>query len=137
MKTITPKTKPNSESQVPTEREISQSGCKIDDKNDNAYDNFVEAKKRHRRNKSLGTNSISEAEERGFEGRDNMLPSNKNKKIWLFISRMEQEHMLRKLLRKKLETFHKTKDNNCFLVGVNPSMKDIVYRRIFGQEVQL
>ncbi|KAG5870314.1 hypothetical protein JTB14_033590 [Gonioctena quinquepunctata] len=66
MKTITPKRKPNSESQVPKEREKSQSVSTIDDKNDNAYDNFVEAKKRHRRNKNIGTNSVSEAEEQVF-----------------------------------------------------------------------
>ncbi|KAG5865919.1 hypothetical protein JTB14_002020 [Gonioctena quinquepunctata] len=108
-------------------------------------DNFVEAKKSHGRNKSLGTNSVSEAEENGFEGRDNMLPSNKNKKIWLFISRIEDsvsvtEDTVKKYISKKtgthaeetsakkLETFHKTKDNNFFLVGVNPSLKDTVYK---------
>ncbi|KAG5875993.1 hypothetical protein JTB14_026198 [Gonioctena quinquepunctata] len=147
MKTITPKTKPNSESQVPKEREKSQSVSTIDDKNDNAYDNFVEVKKRHRRNKNIGTNSVSEAEEQGFEGRDNMLSSNKTKNR-LFISRIKDsvsvtEDTVKKYISKKtgthaeetsakkLETFHKTKDNNCFLVGVNPSLKDTVYKENF------
>lgn len=70
----------------------------------------------------------------------------KIKKIWLFLSRIKdhvsedivkkyiQEKLKNDLLEpsvRKLKTFYMRKDNNCFLVGVDFSLKEAIYEHSF------
>lgn len=105
-------------------------------------DGYQEIKKRRRRKKvQLGTNEKAENE---FEGRP--MANIKNKKIWLFISRVKDavstENVVtyikkkskledEKISVKNLDTWYKVENNKCFLVGVDPTIKDLVYSASF------
>lgn len=105
--------------------------------------NVTEERPSHQRhpkiNQNVGKAPVTkEDEEKGFAA--------KNKKIWLHISHAK-EHVTEKIvvdyLAKKtgrpltefmvklLPTQKKKKDNNCFMVGVDPSLKDDVYKPEF------
>lgn len=89
----------------------------------------------------FGTNEETENE---FEGQPAV--NTKDKKIWLFISKvrdtvsaenvttyikkktnLEEE----KISVKKLDTWHKVEDNKCFLIGIDPAYKESVYSASF------
>lgn len=106
-------------------------------------DGFQEVRSRPRKKKSqIGTSEIPQEDkmENEFEGRTN--DTNKNKKIWLFISRTKshvtdeivKSYISRKTQTEKadisvklLKTYYQTVNNNCFLVGVDPGLKTVVY----------
>lgn len=89
----------------------------------------------------LGTNETTENE---FEGRPTT--SIKEKKLWLFISRVKDAVSLENVMAyikkktnleeekisvKRLNTWYKVENNKCFLIGVDPSVKDSVYSASF------
>ena len=97
--------------------------------------------RRKRRKPQFGTAETicGDLSAKEFEGRQ--IETN-NKKIWLFVSRAKshvtEENVINFITRKTkadktsvsvklLNTWHKTENNNCFLVGVDPRLKDTVY----------
>lgn len=120
---------------------------KIDEQQEiNTQENQVEKEfqivtRRRKKNIKYGTSETRADCEIGFEGRDT-----KEKKIWLFISRVKNDvtegkvsnyithktnEKTEEISVKKVNTYFKTKDNNCFLIGVNPKLRDLVYKEDF------
>lgn len=110
--------------------------------------NFMLVKRKPRKPKEIGTNAgVTYTKEEGFEARGSNRKSSKdNKKIWLFISRAKEhvtEEIVKKYIQEKsmsevpdisvklLKTHYKKKDNNCFLVGVDPCLKEMIYEHSF------
>lgn len=113
-------------------------------------DGFIEIKSRRSRQKKyqLGTNTSTDINESGFEGRISTQTSkdNQKKKLWLFISRAKgnvTEEIVKKYIHVKtkadpidisvklLKTFYQKEDNNCFLIGVDPTFQEMVYQQNF------
>lgn len=103
------------------------------------------ASKKARRKKQIGTaETHADANLKyGFEGRQE---SPKNKKLWIFLSKAKDnvtEDLVKKYISEKsntdvndisvkqIKTYHQIKDNNCFLVGVDLNLIDIVYDEKF------
>lgn len=108
----------------------------------NSTDGYQEVTRRKpRRKKQIGTaeTHVDENAGEGFEGRQEQT---KNKKIWIFISKAKDnvtEDVVRKYISRKanteesdisvkqIKTYYQAQDNNCFLIGVNPNLIDMVY----------
>lgn len=106
---------------------------------------FVQVKRKSRIKRNIGTaeSELKDSEKSEFEGRQNV---HNQKKIWLFISRAKS-HVTKEIVCnyvakkcntnmdaisvKPLDTWHKVENNNCFLVGVDPNLKSIVYEPNF------
>lgn len=110
-------------------------------KNSDTEGGYQRNKRRWRKTVQFGTNEETENE---FEGQPAV--NTKDKKIWLFISKvrdtvsaenvttyikkktnLEEE----KISVKKLDTWHKVEDNKCFLIGIDPAYKESVYSASF------
>lgn len=102
-------------------------------------DGFIQVKRKKRRGR-IGTADVStslEPESR-FEGSADP----EKKKVWVFLKRVKDDTSPDKIQRyltnvlktnqkdvfvKKVDTYHKINDNNCFLVGVDPKYKQTIY----------
>lgn len=107
----------------------------------------VQRRPRHRRRANVGTaesNSGPESVGTGLEARGRNVSG--NKKIWIFISRVKdhvnerivQDYISRKsslasetVTVKCVETKTKFADNKCFLIGVDPAIKEDIYKNEF------
>lgn len=112
-------------------------------------DGFTEVRRRprHRRRANVGTaesNSGSESVGTEFEARGRNVSG--SEKIWLFVSRVKdhvneqivQNYIARKsslasetITVKCVETRAKFADNKCFLIGVDPAIKEEIYKSEF------
>lgn len=108
-------------------------------KHKNVPEERTSHQQRPKTNQNVGKAPVTkEEEEKGFAA--------KKRKIWLHISRAK-EHVTEKIVTdylaqktgrpvtefmvKLLPTQKQKKDNNCFMVGVDPSLKDEVYKPEF------
>lgn len=110
-------------------------------------EDFKEVKSRkQKRRAKIGTGEINEEDnlEVRFEGRQE--PKKEEKKIWIFLSKAKDhvtDTMVKKFISKKtkaeeesisvksIRTYYQVKDNKCFLVGVDQTLKDTVYYEHF------
>lgn len=112
-----------------------------DQVNKNSDEPFTEVRNKHRKRKIVGTAENSTVDgSNDFEG--SQISNNSNKKIWLFISRIKShvneekvnDYISKKakvdkdlISVKKLKTWYQTENNNCFLIGLDPNLKETVY----------
>lgn len=101
---------------------------------------------RRRKKPQVGSAEIIEGEGNEFEGSEQKNEQKKNKKIWLFISnaknKVTKEVVLQYISKKAntdvkniyvkaIEPIKKIENNNCFMIGIDPSLQEMVYNSKF------
>lgn len=97
--------------------------------------------RRNRKSGKVGTADIVSSVNDTFEG-----SANSQKKLWIFIKKVKDNATSEKIKDylsltlktdaenisvKKVDTYYQTKDNNCFLIGVNSVYKNVIYNDSF------